>query len=715
MRPTTFQTWIRTLAPWLLAAAAFALAYSSPIEDEESDPAIALLATQSLIDHGTLRLDAYLGDPDCAYDLEKDYRIRRHGGSFSYYSHGVSLVSLPAVWLANRAGYHMLDQGDELAFQNLLSALCCALLGALLYRLCLAYLDPLASLAVAAVSFFGSSLSSTLATALWNMGYEIPLLALGLLHLVHWKTGAARLRPGYLALLGGLAFLCRPTAGFAILAAILTLAPAAVVPELQRRYQLTKRRVWLRLALGLTLLFVLLATLDLTESMPRYYSPLKLTPQTPLATGLYGTLLSPSRGLLVFSPFLIVVAAACLGHLRALAGDRLFRLAAVWSGLQLLAIATKGVWWGGHSYGPRLLAEVMLPAALVSCLVWRRLERPPRPRARILFAGAYLACGLAAVYVHSYQGLFNHHAHRWNWMPDVDRHPQLLFDWRHPQFLASDSSLADRIFELERGDLAPYELGEETDYEDRGALLRDWYPPEPGWRWSRGKSPEILLRLGELPAEGDLYLLRLRAAPLGQQQVGLAVNGTEIGRIELDGPEVRERVFAFERGLLAPGQENVFRFDLPEATSTASDPRILGIALHSFRLYPLADLPGVGVGDEPLFVLGFSTAEGRWRWTDGHRAVIDYPVGAAADLDTLELTASALERQPVEVRLNGAPIGELSFNGGFDNVATGTLTFDPALLRPFRMNQIELTLPRARQTAEDARLLGLAFVRLELR
>ncbi len=705
---------LRASFPWLLAAAAFALAYLSPVEEVKSDPAISLLATQSLLDHQTLRLDAYLGDPACAYDLERDYRIRRRGGSISYYSHGVSLLSLPAVWLANRLGYHMLDQGDEFALQNLLSALCCALLGVLLYRICLGFLGPVASLAITAVSLFGSSLISTMATGLWNVGYEALLLALGLLHLREAGAGR-RLRLGYLTLLAILGFICRPTAAFAVLAALLTLAP-----EARQRH----RSVWLRVVLGLALLAVVLAMLDLIGWIPRYYSPLKLTPQSPLSTGLYGTLLSPSRGLLVFSPFLVLVIAVCLWHLRELAGDRLLRLAAVWTGLHVLAIATTGPWWGGHSYGPSLLAEVMLPAVLVSCLAWRQLERRARQRTRMLLAAAYLASGLAAIYIHSYQGLFNPEVRRWNWTPDVDLNPRLAFDWRHPQFFASASSLEQRVFELERLELKAYRPGQEVTDDGGaalGALFRDWYPPEPGWRWSRGRSPEILLRLGELPAGGvglaggqrnTVYLFQFRAGSLGRQQTALEVNGTEVGRIELGGP-VRERAFAFERELLRPGQENSFRFDLPGATATSTDSRVMALALHAFKLLP--DVPGIDVGDEPLFVQGFSAAEGRWRWTDGHRAVIDYPVADAAGVDTLELTASVLDHQSVGIRLNGVEIGELSFEGGFENVVARRLTFDPGLLRPFGMNQVELALPEAGKTAEDARLLGLAFVRLELR
>jgi hypothetical protein len=98
------------MAAAVLAAAVFALAWGSPNQDVDSDPAIALLSSQALLDHGTLRLDGYAGDPACAYDLTKDRRVRRQGGSYAYYNVGVPLLSVPAVWVANRFGFHMLDQ-----------------------------------------------------------------------------------------------------------------------------------------------------------------------------------------------------------------------------------------------------------------------------------------------------------------------------------------------------------------------------------------------------------------------------------------------------------------------------------------------------------------------------------------------------------------------------------------------------------------------------
>ena len=71
----------RALAAGLALLAAL-LAYVSPVETTRSDAALTLVAAQALVEHGSLALDPYRGDPRCAYDLERDYRVRPHGGGY---------------------------------------------------------------------------------------------------------------------------------------------------------------------------------------------------------------------------------------------------------------------------------------------------------------------------------------------------------------------------------------------------------------------------------------------------------------------------------------------------------------------------------------------------------------------------------------------------------------------------------------------------------
>ena len=65
----------------LLSLAVAVLAWVEPVESVQSDPALTLIAAQAVVEHRSLALDPYRGDPRCAYDLDHDYRVRAHGGS----------------------------------------------------------------------------------------------------------------------------------------------------------------------------------------------------------------------------------------------------------------------------------------------------------------------------------------------------------------------------------------------------------------------------------------------------------------------------------------------------------------------------------------------------------------------------------------------------------------------------------------------------------
>lgn len=683
----------------MLAVGVFALAYFSTVDYTDADPAMALLVSQAFLDHGSLGLDPYRDAPELAYDLDEDYRLYHFRGSTWYYSPSVPILSLPFVWLANRFGLHMLDQTDEFATQNLISAVCCALIAVLLYLLCRVFLPPLVSLVVASISVLGSSLMSTLATGLWNACYEIIFLSIALLLLARAE---GRGRWLWIAAMGLIAFTCRPIAIFAILA-----AAAAWLPTGWLRH---RRLQWLVPAAFLLMvaLVLVLAHPRFAGWFPPYFSPWKLMPRESIPRGLLGSLASPSRGLLVLCPFLLPVVVGAILHFRQLLSDRLFRLAAIWSLLQVMAVAGR-FWWGGHCFGPRMLVELMLPAVLVSCLLWQLLA----PRTRRVFSAAYVVLGLAAIYVHSVQGLFNTYTRTWNGVPNIDSYPELIFDWRHPQFLASAASIDQRLVEIQRRQLTTYALGDRLGWDTTQAVFRSWSMPEPGWRWSDGTKPEIELLLGDFE-ERELRLLEIEAGAFGRQQVAVAVNGTAVGGFALEGHAARSRVLVIEPGLLRPNELNTLTFDIPGARASEEDLRLLGIALVSLRISPLTeDFEGVGFDDEAFFLQGFSIAEGGWRWSDGALAAVRYPVGAVAGGRwELELAAGTLGEQRVRPRVNGDELGEAIFSG-FD-VAVKRFPVDAASLRPFAFNRIELELPDAHRIATDDRLLGVSLHRLRL-
>lgn len=690
------------LGAGLAAGAVFALAFFSPSQTVDSDPGIALLLSQTLLDHRTFALDVHRGDPALAYDLDTDYRLRRIDGVTTYYSPSVAVLSLPFVWVANRLGYHMLDHGTELAAQNLFSALCCAAIFLILYGVCRAYLDPPSSWVITAVTVLGSPLISTLATGLWNAAYASVLLSLVVLHLA--RRDAADRSPSYpyLALVLGLAFVARPSAAFAALA-----LAASLLATGDRRVARVAGGL-----LGLLIAAVAAAWAGWMDWLPTaayYYSPTRLFPRTSLGLGLAGTVWSPSRGLLVFCPFVALVLAAAAWRFADLRRHRLFLFALAWIALSIPAIATRPIWWGGHSFGPRLYTELMPAFLLLTALLWRNLRAALERRPRTLAAAAYGLLGAFAVAVHAGQGLFNPYAQQWNTLPDVDSDPKLVLDWRYPQLLASEELLERRIVERQRRTFGTYVMGEELAHDSPDLLFRQWYPAEADWRWSRGTESSFTVRLPTL-GSAPLYLLALKHGTLGRQDVALELDGTPLDRWTSPGFGPTRRLILIAGHLLKSERENTFRIHVPGAEGTETDPRRLGLALGSLSLTPVeADFTSITHRDEAFFLEGWSGPEAGWRWSDGSAAVLALP---AADLDPgphlLELTAGTLGRQRFPVSIDGTDLGELVLEG-FEPT-TLHLEIPAGLLHPGTVHQLRIETPDATTPDGETRRLGLAFV-----
>ena len=144
--------------------------------------------------------------------------------------------------------------------------------------------------------------------------------------------------------------------------------------------------------------------------------------------GAAGLLISPSRGLIAFSPIVLIpiLALPAVWRLESATGERWWVAAAV---VQYACYACYAMWWGGHTYGPRYLVDVLIllaPAATVGT-AWMTA----RPRWK-LAAMVALAWSVAVAAI----GAFAYPHEQWNTRPaDVDRHHQRLWEWRDPQIL----------------------------------------------------------------------------------------------------------------------------------------------------------------------------------------------------------------------------------------------------------------------------------------
>ena len=695
----------------VVACLVLGVAWLSPVETVDSDPAVALLGAQSLLDHGTLRLDPYADRDELAYDLADDYRIRHYRGASYPNAVGVSVVTVPAVWLANRLGWHMLDQRAEFATQNALSAFLCAWLFILLFRLCRVHLGEMESLAVATVATFGTSVMSTGARALWNTNVALVFICLALLHLM--RRAAAERSPnlGYLGLLLVGAFLSRPSSAIFGVACL-----GYLLGDRDRRIVIAAG-----LALAAVVLVAVLPTTPWWPWMAAHYAPSRLGFHTSLGLGLYGVLGSPSRGLFIFSPVLALGVVGALWCARRLRRDRIAWLCMTWLVLSTLMVAVAaGKWWGGHSFGPRLLAEGIPALVVLGCLSWRRLGAEAT-RVRRSAAAVFAALAAVSIASHTGQGLFNPATVRWNQMPDIDTEPALALDWNFPQFLASAERLDARLDAIERREaerrratLAPYSPGAPIAFDADQAIFLGWYPPEPDWRWSRGSRASVLLRLDQTRAR-SAHVVELLAGALGSQRVTVEINGEAVGTLTLDGFTPVWRVVMAPADLLRPGSANRVDLFISDPQPTATDNRRLGVSLRQLRLRPVFPRgTTVTYADDPYFAEGFSVAESGWRWTDGSRARVALPMGAADPTGEhrLEIETGALGTQRVDVSVNGVRVGRVVVTGFEPTVVA--LPVDGSLLEPDQVNRVTLSLPDAALVPGDARRLGLAVVSVRL-
>jgi hypothetical protein len=144
--------------------------------------------------------------------------------------------------------------------------------------------------------------------------------------------------------------------------------------------------------------------------------------------GLRGTLFSPSRGLLIYTPiFLLAVWSMIRRKWRTPLAPWLAVLAlAQW----LTVSAYTRNWWGGHSYGPRFFTDVTPVFVLFLIPYLKNWERSGRALRVGIIILAAMSCAIHL------RGGWSEAVYRWNVDPaNIDEHPEHNWDWRDPQFL----------------------------------------------------------------------------------------------------------------------------------------------------------------------------------------------------------------------------------------------------------------------------------------
>jgi hypothetical protein len=276
------------------------------------------------------------------------------------------------------------------------------------------------AVALAVLSVFATPAWSSASRALWQHGPSMLLLALALL--IQRRDGPLF----WVGLLLGFAYVVRPTN-------LVPLAAAALWALLSR-----PRRMPAFLAGAAVVLvpFMIANLSTYAHPLPPYYRPGFYGANAFKGEALAGHLVSPGRGLFVYSPlFLLSFAGAALkARSRSLTLLDLSLAGCVVAHWIVLS-TTNANWWGGGSYGPRLFTDVVpyLMYFLIPVFAWVESARGAR---RVAVAAVVAVTSLISVAVHA-QGALNKSTGIWNGYPNnIDQDPERVWDWRRPQFLA---------------------------------------------------------------------------------------------------------------------------------------------------------------------------------------------------------------------------------------------------------------------------------------
>jgi len=539
----------------------------------------------SLLHRGNLDLVEYQGLIDRYPGLR--YTVRMIDNTpYNTYPLGASLVALPFVaafdWIASRilsVDLYELSQQQILARLDVFigSALVAAT-AVVLYRTARLFTGNASAVLVAFVFAFGTAALSTGSRELNQHSTTMLALAVTLYCLLRAPESARYLLLAGFAL--AFAFVIRPTNGLSAL--VLTVYVAL---HYRRGFG------WFAVGAAVVALPFMVWSASLFGSLlpPQYAGGIFSRFGTAtLVEGLLGHLVSPNRGLFIFSPVLLF---SLLGigvkwrakSLTALDGGLLLILLLHW-----IVISMFDDWYAGHSFGPRYPMDMLPYLCYFLTPFFTALPRF-RPALAVPTALALVAATGFSLFV-NVRGATVDATQAWNTTPNnVDAHTERAWDWNDLQFMrgmglplavATMSPVSRFRFEFDATSML---------YQGSG-----WASPERtgdgmSFQWTVAREATLMLRLHD---DEDLAVdMRIpAAAPDVLAGVELAVNGQSIGLMVAG--EVYSGVIPAS-ALPANGGVSELRFSVPrlvvpaEVDPQSSDRRTLGLMLDYLVIRPV--------------------------------------------------------------------------------------------------------------------------------
>jgi hypothetical protein len=345
----------------------------------------------------------------------------------SVFPPGMGLLATPFFLPFVITGANALDLGLLIRVGHVAAAFYDAVAALLLWAVIRRYASERAALGLVLLYWLGTSVRTVSAQALWqHAGVHLAVAsALWLLVQERWLPRRSEFLAG-LAL--GLGSVVRQTTAIAALAIPSTRSPGGYA-----------------VAIGGGMLLGIIPLLAFNALA--YGSPVEqgygVKPfDTPVLEGLYGLLLSPSRGLFIYEPWAVLALgsfgiARFANTTRGRISERIAGLVVPWS-VALAAYATYAEWWGGRVFGPRFLDD-FAPLLIVG-LAWG--VRGGWFAFGFMRGIFWLAVSWSLLLFNA--AAFVYDQNTWDLQPtNINDDPSRLFSWSDPQWLAVLRALPD--------------------------------------------------------------------------------------------------------------------------------------------------------------------------------------------------------------------------------------------------------------------------------
>lgn len=445
---------------WIVAvfAITFVVYAVSPVR-QNYDSYLAFPTAQSIVHDGNLSLNEF---DTPLFDDHGSMAITDEGREVNAYPWVPSLALIPAV-IALDVGHvvgigpgssQVANGGHMDVIQQLGASTLVALVVVLVFiisfqrlRVALSLRRRRAIAGVVAFGFaFGTAAWSTASRAMWQHGPSLFFLAIAVLCIQQLLSESAVEGPRLkwtavcLGAAVALSFTCRPTNAVTVIGFTAFIA-------FRRRKHLKRYLIG---AFAVAVPWLMINTATYGSVLPHYYRAGKVGFHDAFLEAVATNLVSPARGLLLFSPIVVVGILGVMKRNREDAKPGLleldYLLLALCLGYLLASSGPSENWWGGHSFGPRFMSDTLVFFAAAATPTVALLMRQRRSAAAI--AASLLLVWSVLV---NAQGGVMRSTLCWNGEPDIDTHTSRLWDFGSSQMLSGvqavfDDGVVDAIF-----------------------------------------------------------------------------------------------------------------------------------------------------------------------------------------------------------------------------------------------------------------------------